>query len=115
VQKVRKAKTDAEPLPEDASGARRPAGSEAIWSASMPRSPTKVRPAILSRFAGQGFGAFKPALADILVETLRPIGTRLAALNADPAELDRLLGIGATRANEVAAPTLAKAYEAMGL
>jgi tryptophanyl-tRNA synthetase len=72
-------------------------------------------PAVLARFAGQGFGAFKPALADVMVESLRPIGERLAALNADPAELDRLLGIGATRANEVAAPTLAKAYEAMGL
>ncbi len=71
--------------------------------------------AVLARYAGQGFGAFKPALADLMVASLGPIGARIAGLNADPAELDRLLGIGATRANEVATPTLAKAYAAMGL
>ena len=72
-------------------------------------------PNTFPRFAGQGFGAFKPALAELMVETLRPIGARLAELQRDPAELDRLLGIGAEKARAVAAPTLAAAYQAMGL
>ena len=70
---------------------------------------------VLARFAGQGFGAFKPALAELMVEMLRPIGTRFAELQRDPAELDRLLAIGAEKARAVAAPTLAAAYQAMGL
>jgi tryptophanyl-tRNA synthetase len=113
-QKVRKAKTDPEPLPENPSGLDgRPEAKNlvAIYAVLAEESVE----AVLARFAGQGFGAFKPALAELMVETLRPIGERLTALSADPAELDRLLRIGADRAATVAAPTLAKAYEAMGL
>jgi tryptophanyl-tRNA synthetase len=50
-----------------------------------------------------------------MVETLRPIGARLTQLQRDPAELDRLLAVGAEKARAVAAPTLAGAYQAMGL
>jgi len=67
------------------------------------------------RHTGEGFGVFKPALAELMVETLRPIGTRLAELQRDPTELDRLLKVGAEKASAVAAPTLAAAYQAMGL
>ena len=70
---------------------------------------------MLARFAGQGFGAFKPALAELVVESLRPLTARLAALKSDPGELDRLLAIGAGKARETAAPTLAAAYRAVGL
>jgi tryptophanyl-tRNA synthetase len=70
---------------------------------------------VLKEFAGKGFGQFKPALADLLVETLRPIKTRLDELRSDPAELDRILAAGARRAAEAAAPTLAGAYQALGL
>jgi tryptophanyl-tRNA synthetase len=113
-QKVRKAKTDPEPLPADPAeldGRPEAKNLVGIYAALADESVT----ATLARFAGQGFGAFKPALADLVVETLRPIGTRIAQMNADPAELDRLLATGAERAREVAAPTLASAYEAMGL
>jgi tryptophanyl-tRNA synthetase len=113
-QKVRKAKTDPEPLPADPAeldGRPEAKNLVGIYAALADESVT----ATLARFAGQGFGAFKPALADLVVETLRPIGTRIAQLNADPAELDRLLATGAERAREVAAPTLASAYEAIGL
>ena len=113
-QKVRKAKTDPEPLPADP--ARLEARPEArnlvtIYSALAEESMEQV----LARFAGQGFGAFKPALAELMVETLRPIGMRLAELERDHAELDRLLAIGAEKARAAAAPTLAAAYAAMGL
>ena len=53
---------------------------------------------VLARFAGQGFGAFKPALADALVALLAPLRARLEQFRADPAELDRILAAGAERA-----------------
>ena len=67
---------------------------------------------MLGRFAGQGFGAFKPALADALIAPLR---SRLEQFRADPAELDRIIGAGAERASAMAAPTLAEARRAVGL
>jgi tryptophanyl-tRNA synthetase len=113
-QKIRKAKTDAEPLPEDPAGLEgRPEAKNlvGIYGAVTGESVEKV----LARFAGQGFGAFKPALADVLVELLRPLRTRLEELRSDPAELDRILAEGAERASAMAAPTLAAAYDAVGL
>jgi tryptophanyl-tRNA synthetase len=113
-QKIRKAKTDPEPLPADLAGlAERPEARNlvGIYAALSDESSE----AVLSRFAGQGFGTFKPALAELLVEALRPIKVRLDQLTADPAELDRLLATGAERARALAAPTLASAYKAMGL
>ena len=114
VQKVRKARTDPEPLPDDPElldGRPDARNLVSIYAALAEESAADV----LRRFGGQGFGAFKPALAELVVETLRPIRDRLATLGADPAELDRLLAVGATRAAEVAAPTLAGAYRAVGL
>jgi tryptophanyl-tRNA synthetase len=113
-QKVRKAKTDPEPLPADPADLdSRPEAKNlvTIYAALADQSVADV----LARFAGQGFGVFKPALAELMVETLRPIGARLAELQRDPAELDRLLRVGAEKAGAVAAPTLAAAYRAMGL
>jgi tryptophanyl-tRNA synthetase len=70
---------------------------------------------VLARFAGQGFGAFKPALAEVLIGLLEPLRTRLDQFRADPAELDRLLAQGSERAATLGAPTLAAAYDAVGL
>jgi tryptophanyl-tRNA synthetase len=113
-QKIRRAKTDAEPLPEsldELSGRPEAMNLITIYAALSSATPQ----AVLSRFTGQGFGAFKPALAELLVETLRPIKTRLDKLRADPAEIDRGLERGAVRAAEMAGPTLGAAYRAMGL
>ena len=71
--------------------------------------------AVLARFGGQGFGAFKPALGELLVETLRPISERFNALRADTAALDAILTRGAEKAAALAAPTLEGAYKALGL
>ena len=114
VQKVRKAKTDAEPLPDalDALEARPEAKNlVTIYAVLADAEPQ----AVLDRFAGQGFGAFKPALAALLVETLRPIKARLDELRRDPAELDGILARGADRASTMARPTLDAAYDAVGL
>jgi len=113
-QKVRKAKTDAEPLPDNMAALAGRAEAKnlvGIYATLAGEAPD----AVLGRFAGQGFGAFKPALADLLVETLRPIKARLDALRADPGEIDRVLARGAERAAALAAPTLEGAYKALGL
>jgi len=113
-QKIRKAKTDPEPLPGEMAGlAERPEARNLvlIHAALADETPD----AVLDRFAGQGFGAFKAALADLLVETLRPIKTRLDELRADPAEIDRILEHGAERAAALAKPALDGAYAAVGL
>ena len=70
---------------------------------------------VLQRFAGQGFGAFKPALAEVLIGLIAPIRQRLDELRRDPAELDRILADGAARASELGAPILARAKSAVGL
>ena len=114
VQKIRKAKTDPEPLPADPAeleGRPEARNLVSIYATLADETPGQV----LARFAGQGFGMFKPALAEVAAEALRPVKQRLDALRADPAELDRLLGLGAAKAAEAAAPTLAGAYRALGL
>ena len=69
---------------------------------------------MLARFAGQGFGVFKPALADLMVASLAPITERYRALIADPAHLDAVLAGGAARARAISGPILAQAYAAVG-
>ena len=71
--------------------------------------------AVCAEFAGKGFGAFKPALGELLVETLRPIRTRFMELRTDDAALDAILEKGAAKAAAAAEPTLRAAYDAMGL
>ena len=113
-QKIRKAKTDPEPLPDDPAGLEgRPEATNlvGIYGAVTGESVEQV----LARFAGQGFGAFKPALADALITLLKPIRARLDELRTDTAELDRILADGAARARALGAPTLAAAYAAVGL
>jgi tryptophanyl-tRNA synthetase len=113
-QKIRKAKTDPEPLPVDPAGLEgRPEAKNlvGIYSAVTGESVEQV----LGRFAGQGFGIFKPALAEALIVLLEPLRARLDQFRADPAELDRLLADGSARAADLGAPTLAKAYRAVGL
>ena len=70
---------------------------------------------VLAEHGGQGFGAFKPALADLAVEKLSPIAAEIRRLGNDPAEIDRILGDGAGRAAAIAEPILAEAYEIVGM
>jgi len=114
MQKVRKAKTDPEPLPGTADGLKeRPEAANlvGIYAAMAGCSVADV----LARFEGQGFGAFKPALGELLVESLAPITARYRELRTDTAALDAILAAGAERARALAAPTLTRAYAALGL
>ncbi|WP_176590077.1 tryptophan--tRNA ligase [Sphingobium sp. EM0848] len=114
MQKVKKAKTDPEPLPETAEGlAGRPEASNLIGIYATLSGTTAD--AVCAEFAGKGFGAFKPALGELLVETLRPIRTRFMDLRSDDAALDAILEKGAAKASSAAEPTLRAAYQAMGL
>jgi tryptophanyl-tRNA synthetase len=104
-QKIRKAKTDPEPLPDDPAlldGRAEAKNLVGIYAAVTNESVEQV----LGRFAGKGFGAFKPALADAVVALLHPLRSRLDELRNDPAELDRLLADGSARAAELGAPVL---------
>jgi tryptophanyl-tRNA synthetase len=113
-QKIRKAKTDPEPLPDDPdelNGRSEARNLVGVYAAVTGESID----AVLARFAGQGFGAFKPALADALVSLISPIRGRLDDLRRDAGELDRILADGAKRASEIGAPVLARAKVAVGL
>jgi tryptophanyl-tRNA synthetase len=113
-QKIRKAKTDPEPLPADPAALDgRPEAKNlvGIYAAVTGASIEQV----LEQFAGQGFGAFKPALADAVIALVAPLRTRLDEFRRDPAELDRVLAEGAAKARDLAAPTLAEAHRAVGL
>ena len=114
MKKVKKAKTDPEPLPSEAAGlAGRPEALNlvTIYAALSDRSADDV----LKDFGGEGFGKFKPALGELMIETLRPISERFNDLLQDREALDAILARGAAKAREAAAPTLAATYRAMGL
>ena len=114
LKKVKKAKTDPEPLPSEAAGlGGRPEALNlvAIYGALAGRPVD----AVLGEFGGQGFGAFKPALAELMVETIAPITGRFRALLEDREALDAILARGAARAREMGAPTLDATYAALGL
>ena len=113
-QKFRKARTDPDPLPETYDGLKdRPEARNLvdIFAALSGRTTEEV----MGEVQGMQWGAFKPMLADLAVAKLAPISTEMARLLDDPAEIDRILGRGADRAEEIAAPILAKAYEIVGL
>lgn len=114
VQKIRKAKTDPQPLPENADALDGRAEAKNLVGIYAAVSDSTVD-AVLAEFAGQGFGSFKPALADRLIGLIAPIRKRLDDLRQHPAEVDRILAEGAARATELAAPVLAEAKSAIGL
>jgi tryptophanyl-tRNA synthetase len=111
--KIRRAKTDAEPLPEHMAGlenrpeARNLVGILAAITGTLPEN-------VLREHGGQGFGAFKNTLADALVAHLRPIAGEMRRLLDDPGALDAALHVGAERARAIAEPICAKAREIVG-
>ncbi len=82
----------------------------AILGAVTDRTPVTVA----KDFEGQGYGALKVATAEAVVEFCQAFATRTRELLGDPGELDRILALGAARAREVAAGTLATAYDRVG-
>jgi tryptophanyl-tRNA synthetase len=113
-QKIKKSKSDAELLPDSFDAlAERPEAKNlvTIYGALSDRDPQSV----VEEFAGKGFGALKPALADLAIEMLGPIRDRLNRLLNDRALVGSELAKGAERAQTLAAPTLKAAQVAVGL
>ncbi len=111
--KIRRAKTDPAPLPETVEGLKdRPEADNLVGLFAALSGQTKAR--VLETHGGQGFGAFKPALADLMVETLAPVTQNMRRLMADPAEIDRILADGSERARAIAAPILAETRKIVG-
>ncbi|APW71721.1 MULTISPECIES: tryptophan--tRNA ligase [Sphingopyxis] len=114
MQKVKKAKTDPEPLPSEAAGLEGRAEARNLVGIYATLADVGVD-AVLRDFGGQGFGAFKPALGELLVEKLAPINARFVALRDDVAALDAILERGAAKARALAKPTLDATYHVLGL
>lgn len=113
-KKIRKAKSDSDPLPETLDGLKdRPEARNLvnIYAALANQTPA----AVITQYAGAQFGTFKPALADLAVEKLAPITTEMTRLMKDPAEIDRILGQGAARADAIARPILEQVYDIVGM
>ncbi len=112
--KIKKAKSDADVLPSDAKGLEGRPEAASLVGIYAAMAGTSVA-AVLSEFGGDGFGRFKPALGELLVEKLAPINTRFIELRQDQAALDAILRKGAAKARSLGAPTLEAAYAALGL
>ena len=111
--KVRKAKTDPEPLPSEAEGlAKRPEAENLVGIYAALADTTKEE--ILRQFGGGQFSAFKQALADLAVERLGPIGAEMNPLVKDPAYIDQVLHDGAEKARLIAGPVLHDVKTIMG-
>ncbi|MGR3796298.1 tryptophan--tRNA ligase [Vannielia sp. SX4] len=113
-KKFKKARTDPAPLPDTLDGLKdRPEARNLVdIYASLARTTPE---AVITEYAGAGWGQFKPALADLAVDKLAPISTEMRRLMSDPTEIDTLLAKGRDRAREIAAPILDRTYEIVGL
>jgi tryptophanyl-tRNA synthetase len=111
--KIKRAKTDPEPLPSEPKGLEgRPEARNlvAIYATLADESVETV----LQRFGGQGFGVFKPALADMVVSKLAPMTAEFRRLRADAGYIDQVLRDGADHARALSEPVLRDVYDAVG-
>ena len=112
-RKIRKAKTDPEPLPEtldDLKGRPEADNLVGIYAALSDRTKADV----ISEFAGVQFSVFKPKLVDLAVAVLEPIGTEMRRLMDDTSHIDAILHDGAERAGAIAARTMADVRDIIG-
>ena len=111
--KIRRAKTDPLPLPSEAEGlADRPEARNLVGIYAALTDADHA--AVLRDFAGQGFGPFKSALTDLLVEKLAPISLETSRLLDDRATLIELLQSGAERAAGIAEPIVSEVERLVG-
>lgn len=112
-KKIKKAKTDADPLPETLAGFDgRPEALNLVTLYAALSDRTKEE--VLKEFAGKQFGAFKPALTDVAVAHLEPITQKMNELLADTDHIDACLATGEMHAREVAEATLKDVQKIMG-
>jgi len=112
-KKIKKATTDPVPLPSEAAGLEGRAEAEnlvGIYASLANQSVDDV----LKQYGGQGWGVFKPALADLAVSVLAPIADEMRRLVGDRGEMDRILRDGADRARAIAQPIMAEVRSIVG-
>jgi tryptophanyl-tRNA synthetase len=112
-KKIKRATTDAEALPSEAAGLADRPEAENLVGIYAALSNSSVD-AVLSEFGGQGWGVFKPALADLSVAVLAPIAEEMRRLLADKGEMDIILRDGAERARAIAQPVMASVRDIVG-
>ncbi|MAA77476.1 MAG: tryptophan--tRNA ligase [Rhodobiaceae bacterium] len=112
-KKIRKAKTDPHPLPSAKEGLEgRPEALNLVGIfAALSGQDVET---VLTEYGGKQFSEFKPALADLAVETLAPIGTEMSRLLDAPEHLETVLSDGAARADAIASPVLAQVKKMVG-
>ncbi len=112
--KVRRAKTDPEPLPSEPAGLEGRPEARNLVTIYAALADTDAA-GVLRDHGGQGFGVFKEALAALLVDKLAPIAAETRRLLADPGHVEQVLRDGARRAAALADPIVAEAERAVGL
>jgi tryptophanyl-tRNA synthetase len=113
-RKIKKAKTDPEPLPSELAGLKdRPEAQNLVGIYAALADTTKEK--VIAEFGGRQFSAFKPALADLAVEKLAPIAAEMRRLMADPAHIDAVLKEGGERAGVLAEATMKTFRRFVGL
>jgi tryptophanyl-tRNA synthetase len=112
-KKFKRATTDPEPLPSEVDGLKGRAEADNLVGIYAALSDT-TKQAVLQQFGGQGWGAFKPALADLAVAKLGPIAGEVRRMVADPGYIDGFMADGAERANVIAEQTMADVRKIVG-
>lgn len=113
-QKIRKARTDAEPIPGSADGLSERAEARNILNIYAALADQSLD-SVCAEFEGKGFADFKKALLDLSVERLAPVTNRMNDYLNDPAEIDRVLKDGGERAGALAEPILKEIKDTVGL
>jgi tryptophanyl-tRNA synthetase len=112
-QKVRKAKTDPEPLPGEEEGLKpRPEADNLVGIYAALNNTTKAD--VLREFGGSQFSVFKAALVDLSVAKLGPIGSEMKKLVQDPVYIDSVLADGSARASAIAGETMKAVKDIVG-
>jgi tryptophanyl-tRNA synthetase len=112
-QKIRKAKTDPDPLPHEEKGLEHRPEAANLVGIHAALADQSV-PQVLAQFGGAQFSTFKAALIELLIAKLTPISAEMRRLLANPADIDRLLGEGAARAQALAAETMKAVKDIVG-
>ena len=112
-QKIRRAKTDPEPLPSEEAGLEaRPEADNLIGIYAGLAEITKAE--VLKQFGNAQFSSFKTALAELAVAKLSPIAAEMKRLTQDPGHIDRVLADGSERASAIAAETMNAVKDIVG-
>ena len=112
-KKFRKARTDPDALPSEVEGLEGRAEADNLVGIYAALAET-TKADVLREFGGAEFSRFKPALADLAVAKLGPIGAEMRRLQADPGAIDAVLEDGAARAREIASPVMGDVKRIMG-